>query len=378
MLGIRRRSGGAIKPERPLVPRRRRLVALLGFALAGSVATASCGDHEGKLEPAGSGGSGVGGARGDDAPASGNAPSGGSPSDNDGRQPSTAGASGVGGSATIAEPSGGAGPVAETCIYHLDVEASGGAGGAAGAGGSGELAGASGEGGAAASPTITKATNRLVGDYLADAAGRALYVFGADLAGDCEAPPLSACAADCPKSWPIFHVDSRVLAPGLDEAAFGSFIREDGVAQTTYYGWPLYYYANDAEPGDVTGHGSGVWGLAELILPNVVVRRVGMDRLLADGAGRTLYAFADDVVGSTTREPQSACVDACREQHPPFSPHYVGAISTLEPRDFASFVRDDGTTQVAYKGAPLYYSALDRRPGDVNGAEDQGFTIVLK
>jgi predicted lipoprotein with Yx(FWY)xxD motif len=292
--------------------------------------------------------------------------------------PSTAGA---GGAPLEPDASGGAAPTPRACIYQLDVESAGGAGGSAGAAGSAgavEHGGEGGQGGAAPSPTIAKATNRLIGDYLTDGSGRALYVFGADLAGDCQALPVSGCEGDCLLSWPIFHVDARVLAAGVEPAVFGSFTRADGQAQTTYYGWPLYYYANDSKPGDVTGHGSGVWGLAELILPNVVVRRVGSDRLLADGAGRTLYAFAEDTRGTATNRPQSACTGVCLAQHPPFSPSYVGAISTLEPRDFTSFVRTDGAAQVAYKGAPLYYSLLDGRPGAVNGAEEEGFTIVLK
>jgi predicted lipoprotein with Yx(FWY)xxD motif len=288
---------------------------------------------------------------------------------------------GVGGET---QPTGNAGaaPLPTACIYQLDVErdpsGAAGAGGVAGAGGAGALGGEAGQGGESSSPTITKATSRLLGDYLADGSGRSLYVFGADLAGSCEALPVSDCAGDCLLSWPIFHAEQRILAPGIDEAAFGSFIRADGLPQTTYYGWPLYYYANDAKPGDITGHGSGVWGLAELILPNVIVRRFGMDRLLADGAGRTLYAFAEDTLGTPTSLPQSSCVGDCLEKHPPFSPRYVGGISTLEPRDLTSFIRSDGTSQVAYKGAPLYYSLLDDRPGAVNGAEDDGFTIVLK
>lgn len=276
-------------------------------------------------------------------------------------------------------------PLPSTCIYQLDVErdarGAAGAGGMEGVGGAGDpaaLGGEAGQGGESSSPTITKATSRLLGDYLADASGRALYVFGADLAGDCEAPPVSECEGDCLLSWPVFHADPRMLAQGIDEVAFGSFTRADGLPQTTYYGWPLYYYANDAKAGDITGHGSGVWGLAELNLPNVIVRRVGTDRLLADGAGRTLYAFAEDTLGTPTSLPQSACVSDCLESHPPFSPRYVGGISTLEPRDLTSFIRGDGTSQVAYKGAPLYYSLLDDRPGAVNGSEDEGFTIVLK
>ncbi len=236
-------------------------------------------------------------------------------------------------------------------------------------------AGAGGEGNG---PSIIKATNRLIGDYLADSAGLALYVFGADLAGDCQSPPVSTCNGDCLSSWPIFHTENRVLAAGLDESAFGSVLRDDGLPQTTYFGWPLYYYANDTKPGDVTGHGSGVWGLAEVILPNVVVRRVGTDRLLADGAGRTLYAFSEDTPGTALQPPASACLGACRAAHPPFMVPYIGAISSLEPRDFAIFVRADGDIQVAYKGAPLYFSSQDDRPGALNGAAEAGWTIVLR
>ncbi|HEX2871771.1 MAG TPA: hypothetical protein VHP33_10950 [Polyangiaceae bacterium] len=353
---------------------------MLAMALAVTSSAASCGEHEGKLMPAGASGASAGGAPG--GPEPGGEGGGGAMSNPD--LPSSAGVGGA------SDPigNGGAAPLPRTCIYQLDVESdargtagAGGADGVGGVGGAGDRDGPGGEagqGGESSSPTIAKATSRLLGEYLADASGRALYVFGADLAGDCEAPPVSDCVGDCLLSWPIFHAEPRLLAPGIDEAAFGSFTRADGLPQTTYYGWPLYYYANDAKPGDITGHGSGVWGLAELILPNVIVRRVGTDRLLADGAGRTLYAFTEDTLGTPTSLPQSGCVSDCLEAHPAFSPRYVGAISTLEPRDLTSFIRGDGRPQVAYKGAPLYYSLRDDRPGAVNGTADQGFTIVLK
>lgn len=345
-------------------------LTLIAFCVSVAIISASCGHHEGKLDP------------NRDAPDASGAPGnvaragagqGGAPP----AEPEMPSNSGAGGNAVEPIPSGGAPSQPSACIYHLDVESDAGGATVGGQGGAAPV-GEAGQGGEFASPTVAKATNRLIGDYLTDASGRALYVFGADLAGTCEFTPVSSCEGDCVLSWPIFHAEPRVLAAGLDEAAFGSILRADGLPQTTYFGWPLYYYANDAQPGDVTGHGSGVWGLAELILPNVVVRRVGMDRLLADGAGRTLYAFADDTRGTSSSAPASACSAACLEAHPPFAPSYVGAISTLEPRDFTSFVRGDGSTQVAYKGAPLYYSLLDSRPGAVNGAEEEGFTIVLK
>lgn len=335
------------------------------------VATPSCGEQRGKLTPNG----GLGGSGGLSAAGGSDSTSGTGGSAQAGATTGEGGAAGVPPSTTGGSPAEGGAPAAggappggapsgpgESCVYHRDFAAS-----------------AGGAGGAGSAPTITKAPNRLIGDYLADAAGFALYVFGADLAGDCKAPPVSTCSGDCLSSWPIFYAEQPVvLAPGLDEAAFGTIVRDDGLPQTTYFGWPLYYYANDTEAGDVTGHGSGVWGLAETILPNVFVRRAGMDRFLSDGAGRTLYAFAEDALGTTSEPPVSSCLDACRQEHPPFSVPYVGAISTLEPRDFAVFARGDGGLQVAYKGAPLYFSSQDTRPGDVNGASEAGWTIVLR
>jgi predicted lipoprotein with Yx(FWY)xxD motif len=359
---MRLNSEVAIKPVR-VATSQRCVKVFFGFAAIALVG-ASCGEHEGKLTPVGAAGMGSSGAPSDALPggAAGRSPA-----------ASEAGAGGkapTDGGAPSLDESGGAPAGPAECIYQSDAEIA--AGGVPGA------AGASGAGGAAAGPTLAKATNRALGDYLTDGAGRTLYVFGADLAGDCESPPVSTCEGDCLLSWPIFHAEPRELGPGLDAGAFGSFLRADGTPQTTYYGWPLYYYKNDLKPGDATGHGSGVWGLAELILPNIIVRRRDNDRFLADGAGRTLYAFADDTLGTPTGDAESACTGACLDEHPPFSPRYVGPISTLEARDFRVFLRADGEPQLSYKGAPLYYSALDDRPGAVNGADDQGFTIVLK
>jgi predicted lipoprotein with Yx(FWY)xxD motif len=40
----------------------------------------------------------------------------------------------------------------------------------------------------------------------------------------------------------------------------GSVARTDGSEQVTYNGWPLYYFANDAAPGDTNGQGvNEVW-----------------------------------------------------------------------------------------------------------------------
>jgi predicted lipoprotein with Yx(FWY)xxD motif len=37
-------------------------------------------------------------------------------------------------------------------------------------------------------------------------------------------------------------------------------MREDGEKQTSYKGWPLYYFFKDKKPGDVSGEGvNSVW-----------------------------------------------------------------------------------------------------------------------
>ena len=43
---------------------------------------------------------------------------------------------------------------------------------------------------------------------------------------------------------------------------------------------------------------------------------------------------------------------------------------------FATVKRDDGTTQVTYEGAPIYYWAKDTKPGDVTGQGVGGVWFV--
>jgi predicted lipoprotein with Yx(FWY)xxD motif len=280
-------------------------------------------------------------------------------------------------------------PPDAVCVFHADpiIDPSAGAAGIGGAssegaaGGGGQageaLTGAAGSGGAPPVYDITVQKNAFVGNYLADSAGKALYVFSADRAGDCENLPLTTCDIGCRQAWPIFNAGERALVEGLSDEVFGTIELEDGTHQTTYYGWPLYYYRNDVAPGDVRGQGVGrVWHLAEVNLPNIVLLRIGMQRLLGDGAGRTLYVFEDDSIGTTTTSPISACIGACRSDFPPFAVSSLAPVSYLEPRDFSIFVRSDGGTQVAYKGAPLYQARADARSGETNGVAETGWAVA--
>ena len=79
--------------------------------------------------------------------------------------------------------------------------------------------------------------------------------------------------------------------------------------------------------------------------------------------GKTLYTFKPDSANTST------CTDSCAAKWPPFT---VSAADTLKAGDgvtgkLTTFARPDGTMQVAYDGAPLYYFAADSKAGDTTG-----------
>jgi predicted lipoprotein with Yx(FWY)xxD motif len=106
----------------------------------------------------------------------------------------------------------------------------------------------------AADPTVKVATKEGVGSYLVDGAGKTLYWFTKD------SPGKSTCEGPCLANWPAFAAASIVVPAGLKAEDFGSITRADGAAQTTFRGYPLYYWKGDAAAGATTGQGvNGVW-----------------------------------------------------------------------------------------------------------------------
>jgi predicted lipoprotein with Yx(FWY)xxD motif len=106
------------------------------------------------------------------------------------------------------------------------------------------------------SPTVMVGSNDELGDFLVAANGMTLYLFEND------ATNRSNCYDQCADAWPPLTVDdgqAPVAGPGLS-GNLGTTTRDDGSIQVTYSGIPLYFYAADQEPGDVTGQGVGdVW-----------------------------------------------------------------------------------------------------------------------
>ncbi|MBS4193125.1 hypothetical protein KHA94_23750 [Bacillus sp. FJAT-49705] len=97
--------------------------------------------------------------------------------------------------------------------------------------------------------------NEKTGKYLADADGMALYYFTKDK------PDTTNCSGECLENWPAFYSEHLDVPDGYNKEDFGTITREDtGKKQTTYKGYPLYYFVNDKAQGDVNGQGvKDVW-----------------------------------------------------------------------------------------------------------------------
>jgi len=108
--------------------------------------------------------------------------------------------------------------------------------------------------GVAFGESVKVMTKAGVGNYLADSEGMTLYYFKNDSPGE------STCTGGCLDNWPVFYEEEITVPEGLDEADFDTIDREDGTEQTTFKGYPLYYFVADENPGDTKGEGvGGVW-----------------------------------------------------------------------------------------------------------------------
>ena len=220
---------------------------------------------------------------------------------------------------------------------------------------------------AAPAPTTMQPADTIVagsstlGTILTDGQGKTLYYF----ANDVPASGASSCTGACAGVWPVFSAGTIQVSSPLNPADFGSITRADGTNQTTWHGWPLYYYQADTKPGDVNGENVlKTWFVARPGENVLIAHTPALGLYLTDASGTTLYYFTKDTSGT------SACTGACLAKWPAFAAAAVSAPSPLSPADFSTVSRADGVNQTAYKGMPLYYYSGDMKPGDVNG---QGF-----
>lgn len=91
--------------------------------------------------------------------------------------------------------------------------------------------------------------------------------------------------------------------------------------------------------------------------------------ILVGPDGHSLYLFEKDTRGETA----STCADACAKAWPPLTVSGTPTKGDGVTATLSTFDREDGSTQVAANGWPLYSYAADEKPGDANGQEVDGF-----
>jgi predicted lipoprotein with Yx(FWY)xxD motif len=210
----------------------------------------------------------------------------------------------------------------------------------------------------AAGPDTMKVTSSSIGPILTDAQGKTLYYF----ANDAPSKGTSACTGQCTALWPPFSAGTVSVSSPLDQADFNSITLADGTKQTTWYGWPLYYYSRDAKTGDMNGENFlNVWFSLKPDQSVMVRHTPALGLYLTDISGMTLYTFSKDTTGTST------CNGACIALWPPFNSTPIKPPSSVKIADFGTVNRADGLAQLSYMGKPLYYYSRDAKPGDTNG-----------
>jgi predicted lipoprotein with Yx(FWY)xxD motif len=244
--------------------------------------------------------------------------------------------------------------------------------------------------------TVMVAESEELGQFLTDADGMTLYLFTNDTEEG-----VSSCYGDCEARWPIFRAEEPLTLPEGVEGELTLIERDDGTTQVAYNGIPLYYWQNDEQPGDTTGHGVGdVWfvvapgeqfgdraGMMAMATPSpagspspmamadttvAVGSSDALGEFLTDASGMTLYMFTND-----TEPNVSACEGDCLVAWPAFTAEEPLTLPEGVEGELTLFERSDGTMQVAYNGMPLYYWQNDAQAGDTTGHEVGGVWFVV-
>jgi len=230
-----------------------------------------------------------------------------------------------------------------------------------------------------ADTTVKVAETPELGQFFTDAEGRTLYLWTVDVQAG-----ASNCYGPCVDFWPLFTADEPLTLPDGVDGTLTLIERSDGTTQVAYNDIPLYYFEADKAPGDVNGQWAGdSWFVvapgetfgtrAAQVLQDVSTPVSSTTVLIAtdptlgdyftDAEGRTLYLFTKDTEIFT-----SACTGDCLTNWPPV-PGASGRLTLPSGAsgELALMNGNDGATQLAYNGIPLYYFAGDTEPGQLNG-----------
>jgi predicted lipoprotein with Yx(FWY)xxD motif len=222
---------------------------------------------------------------------------------------------------------------------------------------------------------IQVATDVKFGAILTDKDGKALYFFATDVAG------TANCTGNCETTWTPYYSAEASSDPKFASAEVGEITRSDGKKQSTYKGYPLYYYKNDVAIGDVKGDAiGGIWFVAkpdytimfanaQLIGANgksytsTYTEGTANTKYFTDDRGRTLYAFKPDKNNKNTfTKPDLS--------NNPVWPIFEAELKNLPSvitKDLISVIDVYGKKQLCYKGWPIYYFGQDTKRGDNKG-----------
>lgn len=81
--------------------------------------------------------------------------------------------------------------------------------------------------------------------------------------------------------------------------------------------------------------------------------------ILVSTSNMTLYVFDGDQTGSG----RSTCYGDCANNWPPL----LVDVNATSYGEYSIITRNDGKKQFAFKGKPLYYFSMDKKPDDRNG-----------
>lgn len=214
---------------------------------------------------------------------------------------------------------------------------------------------------------ILIANNSTYGNLLTDIAGNTLYFFTKD------AFEASVCNDQCEVNWPVFYSETVSAGSELNSEDFNTIIRNDSTKQTTYKGWPLYYFFNDKSAGETNGENiNGVWFVAKpnysiMLVNNQLVGHNGIQyngnyeegleeiQYFVDGYGRTLYTFVNDEFDKNKFTKEDFSNNAV---WPIYETDVISVPSIIETSHFKS-IDIYGKKQLTYKGWPLYYFGQD-------------------
>ncbi|MET0463120.1 MAG: hypothetical protein ABW007_08195 [Chitinophagaceae bacterium] len=232
----------------------------------------------------------------------------------------------------------------------------------------------------AAEALVQLRTDAVLGVVLTDKTNHTLYSFANDVNGE------NNCTGGCAAVWPVFYAGDNLtqslLSSGLDLADFATITAAGGARQTTYKGWPLYYYApvvggtNTAEAaGENKGEGiAGIWHVAK---PDYTIRLLnaqltgndgknytsayvegtGKTLYFTDAKGAAIYTFTKD---SSNNNNFTAADFSNNAIWPIYETDKVVVPSTLDKNLFGS-ITVFGKKQLTYKGWPLYYFGADNK-----------------